>query len=65
MIKQYESRKRAIKKWNENNKERANYLRYRATAKLYIRLAPIEDLEEIIKLAKEKLKELKNTTSND
>lgn len=52
-----EAKKRANKKWNENNKERVHYLSYRSQAKSFIRrFATKEDLDELEKLIAEKRK---------
>lgn len=56
------SQTKASRKWEEKNKARANYLRYRSTAKSFIlKHATSEDLEAIedyIKQRKEILREL-------
>lgn len=50
-----DSQKKADKKWIENNKEHASYLRSRSSARSFIRnKANIDDLEELEKLIYEK-----------
>lgn len=45
----------ADKKWAEKNKEHKSYLKYRSTARSFIRnKATLEDLEELKKLIKER-----------
>ena len=52
-----EAKKRANEKWNQNNKERKNYLQDRSKAKSFIKnKATLEDLEELEILIKEKEK---------
>ncbi|WP_282804538.1 hypothetical protein [Clostridium tetani] len=49
----------ANKKWQENNRERARYLRDRSTSRSFIRnKASLEDLEELKQLIKEREKNL-------
>ncbi len=63
MVKLTEARKKANKKWDENNKARKNYIVKRSTAKNFIlKLATEEDLKAIesyIEERKAKLKESK------
>ncbi len=63
MIKLTEARKKANKKWDENNKDRKNYIVKRSTTKNFIlKLATKEDLKAIesyIEERKAKLKESK------
>lgn len=55
-----EARKKANKKWDDKNKERMKYLRYRSYAKTFInKLSTVEDLDELSALIKERRKELK------
>ena len=49
-----EARKKANEKWNQNNKERKNYLQDKSKAKSFIRKATKEDLEELEELIKER-----------
>lgn len=50
----------ANKKWQQNNRERARYLRDRSTSRSFIRnKAQIEDLEELTEIMKEREKVLK------
>lgn len=54
-----ESQKKADKKWRDNNREHASYLRGRSSAKSFIRnKATKEDLEELKKLIEEQMAEL-------
>ena len=63
MPKLTEARKKANKKWDENNKDRKNYIVKRSTTKNFIlKLATKEDLKAIesyIEERKAKLKESK------
>ena len=63
MVKLTEARKKANKKWDENNKDRKNYIVKRSTTKNFIlKLATEEDLKAIesyIEERKAKLKECK------
>ena len=63
MVKLTEARKKANKKWDENNKDRNNYIVKRSTTKNFIlKLATEEDLKAIesyIEERKAKLKESK------
>ena len=44
-----EAQRRAIKKWEEKNPERKRYLRYRTTARTFVRhWANDEDLKELV-----------------
>ena len=55
-----EARKKANKKWDDKNKERMKYLRYRSYAKTFInKLSTVEDLDELSALIEEWRKELK------
>lgn len=54
-----EARKKANKKWDNNNKERMKYLRYRSYTKTFInKLSTVEDLDELSALIEERRKEL-------
>lgn len=56
-----ESQKQADRRWIENNKEHASYLRSRSSARSFIRnKATIEDLEELQKLIISRRKELED-----
>lgn len=63
MVKLTEARKKANKKWDENNKDRKNYIVKRSTTKNFIlKLTTEEDLKAIegyIEERKTKLKESK------
>lgn len=52
----------ADKKWYDNNKEHKQYLNYRSTSRSFIRnkasLEDLEELEEMIRIRKEELKEV-------
>lgn len=49
----------ADKKWRDKNKEKANYLKQRSSARSFIRnKAILEDLEELKKLIAERQEEL-------
>lgn len=55
-----EARKKANKRWDDKNKERMKYLRYRSYAKTFInKLSTVEDLDELSALIEERRKELK------
>ena len=57
MAKASDSQRRATKKWENKNKEYANYLKSRSSAKSFIRnKATDEDLKELELLISEKLK---------
>ena len=59
MRKTSEAQRNADKRWREKNREYANYLRNRASARCFIRnKATMEDLMELQELIKEKSKEL-------
>lgn len=50
-----EARKKANKKWDDKNKERMKYLRYRSYAKTFInKLSTVEDLDELSALIEER-----------
>lgn len=54
-----EARKKANKKWDNNNKERMKYLRYRSYTKTFVnKLSTVEDLDELSALIEERRKEL-------
>lgn len=59
MPKLTEARKKANKKWDENNKDRKNYIVKRSTTKNFIlKLATEEDLKNIESYIIERKKEL-------
>lgn len=61
MRKTSEAQRNADKKWREKNREHANYLRNRTSARCFIRnRATLEDIEELKVLMKERLKVLNN-----
>ena len=48
-----EAQRRATKKWEEKNPERTRYLRYRTTARTFVRhWANDEDVEELLEIYK-------------
>ena len=50
-----EARKKANKKWDDKNKERMKYLRYRSYTKTFIsKLSTVEDLDELSALVEER-----------
>lgn len=54
-----EARKKANKKWDNKNKERMKYLRYRSYTKTFInQLSTVDDLTELSKLINKRHKEL-------
>ncbi|MDO3392597.1 hypothetical protein Q3C15_00935 [Ligilactobacillus sp. 110_WCHN] len=55
-----EARKKANKKWDDNNKERMKYLRYRSYSRTFInKLATLEDLKNLQKTIKNRINEMK------
>lgn len=56
-----DAQRRANEKWHRNNRERANYIAMRSSAKSFIRkkstLDDLDGLEEIIRKRREELKE--------
>lgn len=57
--KKTEARRNADKKWIENNREHASYLRSRSSAKSFIRnKATLKDIEELENLIAERKKTL-------
>lgn len=62
MVKLTEARKEANKKWDENNKDRKNYIVKRSTTKNFIlKLATKEDLKNIESYIVERRAELKES----
>ena len=60
MVKLTEARKKANKKWDENNKDRKNYIVKRSTTKNFIlKLATEEDLKAIESYIEERKAKLK------
>ena len=56
-----EAQKRAKNKYREKNKDKANYIAAKSSAKSFIRTkATIEDLKELEKIINERIKELWN-----
>ncbi|MCR1953186.1 hypothetical protein NSA50_19560 [Clostridium sp. DSM 100503] len=54
-----EAQTRANKKWNEANREKANYMRSKSSAKSFIRnKATLEDIAEMQELLDERRKQL-------
>ncbi|MGN1029303.1 MAG: hypothetical protein ACI4P7_04370 [Bacilli bacterium] len=63
-MKYTEAQKNADKKWRENNKEHASYLRSRSSARSFIRnKATSEDLKELEELIKNRKEELLNNAN--
>lgn len=63
-MKYTEAQKNADKKWRENNKEHASYLRSRSSARSFIRnKATPEDLRELEELIKNRKEELLNNAN--
>ena len=59
MTKTSEAQRNADKRWRENNREYANYLKNRTSARCFIRnRATLEDLVELEELIKTKREEL-------
>lgn len=60
MSKVSESQKRAIKKWEEENKDKKRYISHRARARSFLRdHATLEDLEELEAVLLERRAKLK------
>lgn len=54
-----EAQKRADENWRKNNKEHANYLRARSTARSFIKnKATLEDIKELLELIEIRKNEL-------
>lgn len=63
-MKYTEAQKNADKKWRENNKEHASYLRSRSSARSFIRnKATLEDLQELEELIKNRKEEILNNAN--
>lgn len=59
-MKETKAQKRASDKWRKNNRTHANYLRYRSTARSFIRNhATLDDLDELETLIADKRQILK------
>ncbi|MBF0710165.1 MULTISPECIES: hypothetical protein [unclassified Gemella] len=56
-----EAQKKAIKKWDEKNRERKNYINKRSTARNFIKTMADEDVEEFKKLIEEREKKIKKS----
>jgi ribosomal protein L12E/L44/L45/RPP1/RPP2 len=54
-----EARKRANDKWKKSNQEKQRYYSDHSTAKRFINKASEKDLEELLKMIKEKLDEFR------
>ena len=52
-----EAQIKAQKKYDEKNRERRNYVKQRSTARTFIRKSNLEDLLELEKMIKNKIKE--------
>ncbi|WP_334328461.1 hypothetical protein [Companilactobacillus sp. HBUAS59699] len=58
-----EAQKRANKKWHDKNRERANYIAMRSSARSFIRnKSTTEDLEELEKIINSRRSELNANT---
>lgn len=54
-----EARKKANKKWDDKNKERMKYLRYRSYTKTFInKLSTVEDLDDLSALIEERRRKI-------
>lgn len=61
MRKTSEAQRNADKRWREKNRDYANYLKNRTSARCFIRnKATLEDIEELKVLMKERAEALKN-----
>jgi hypothetical protein len=49
---------KASRKWQEKNKEHMNYIRKRSAARGFLKIAQMEDLEELENLIAERKKDL-------
>ncbi|MFO1547027.1 hypothetical protein ABC418_13845 [Lactiplantibacillus plantarum] len=59
MVKLSEARERANKKWDDNNKQRKQYINKRSVARNFVKqLATVDDLNELQELLEERRKEL-------
>lgn len=54
MKKTSEAQLKASSKWNQENKEKMNYIRKRSAARGFIKIATEEDLTEIMQLVAER-----------
>ena len=65
MRKTSEAQRNADKRWREKNRDYANYLKNRTSARCFIRnRATLEDIEELKVLMKERAEALKNENNN-
>lgn len=53
-----EAQLKASRKWQDKNKEQMNYIRKRSAAKGFIKVATIEDIEELEELIEQRKKDL-------
>ncbi|MBS0938038.1 hypothetical protein [Lactiplantibacillus plantarum] len=59
MAKLSKARERANKKWDDNNKQRKQYINKRSVARNFVKqLATVDDLNELQELLKKRRKEL-------
>ncbi|MFB8537932.1 hypothetical protein [Enterococcus thailandicus] len=49
---------KASRKWQEKNKEQMNYIRKRSAARGFLKIATIEDIQELEQLIAERKKDL-------
>jgi hypothetical protein len=53
-----EAQLKASRKWQDKNKEQMNYIRKRSAARGFIKVATIEDIEELESLIEQRKKDL-------
>ncbi|MBO0456203.1 hypothetical protein JZO77_05540 [Enterococcus hulanensis] len=53
-----EAQLKASRKWQDKNKEQMNYIRKRSAARGFIKVATIEDIEELEELIEQRKKDL-------
>ena len=53
-----EAQLKASRKWQDKNKEQMNYIRKRSAARGFIKVATIEDIEELKSLIEQRKKDL-------
>jgi hypothetical protein len=53
-----EAQLKASRKWQDKNKEQMNYIRKRSAAKGFIKVATIDDIEELESLIEQRKKDL-------
>lgn len=60
-----EKKKASNKRWDDANRERVKYLNKKSTAKNFIKIAELNDIEILKKWIKERECDLKNENSTD